>query len=486
MHAADLGLAVGQNLHDQPQAFLRDLHPQRLERLQRFSIHDLGDNGGAGDQHFKPFAAHLLDENGNLHRAARLQIEHARHVGVLDLDGDVGFHLAKQAVAELAGGDVFSLAAGERPVVDAELHLNGRRVDLGKGQGVGTLIGGDGVTDVNVLEAGETDDVPRHADRRLAGLNARELDHLRDLAAHAIPALGVDDVNGVAGHDLAGEDLADADAAHVVAPVDVRDQHPERVIGFGKRRRNVFEDGFEERGHVAALFAGLADHIAFAAAAIDDRGVELLLVGVQLKQQFKDLFIGAGRVGVLAVDLVDDDDDLQAMLQRLAQHKAGLRLGPIIGVDEQEHAVDHLEGTLDLAAEIGVTGSVDEVDGLALPVDGGVLGLDGDALLTLEIHGIHHAFLDLLVGAVNTAFLEEFVDEGGLPMVDVGDDGDVADVVVHIADGSCFRRNRKTCGAPSPNARPKGKRSPATGTSRVNSGIQRIAKLVSSLSDLAR
>jgi hypothetical protein len=132
---------------------------------------------------------------------------------------------------------------------------------------------------------------------------------------------------------------------------------------------------------------------------------------------------------------------LRPCCEGLAQHETGLGLRAVIGVDEQQHAVDHAEGALDLAAEVGVSGGVDDVDGLVLPVDGGVLGLDGDALLLLEVHGVHGAFLDLLVGAVDAAFLEEFVDEGGLPVVDVGDNGDVADVLVHVSGTELGTRN---------------------------------------------
>ena len=68
-------------------------------------------------------------------------------------------------------------------------------------------------------------------------------------------------------------------------------------------------------------------------------------------------------------------------------------------------------------------------DDLVAPVDGRVLRLDGDALLLFEVHGVHGALLDLLVGAVDSALLQELVDEGGLPMVNVGDDGEVPDLV---------------------------------------------------------
>ena len=52
----------------------------------------------------------------------------------------------------------------------------------------------------------------------------------------------------------------------------------------------------------------------------------------------------------------------QAALERLAQHEARLRHRPFGGVDQQQAAVGHLQHALDLAAEVGVAGRVDEVD----------------------------------------------------------------------------------------------------------------------------
>jgi hypothetical protein len=39
-----------------------------------------------------------------------------------------------------------------------------------------------------------------------------------------------------------------------------------------------------------------------------------------------------------------------------------------------------------------------------------------------------------LVGAVDAALLEKLVDEGGFAVVNVRNDGDVADVLVHLCD----------------------------------------------------
>ena len=117
---------------------------------------------------------------------------------------------------------------------------------------------------------------------------------------------------------------------------------------------------------------------------------------------------------------------MQPHLQRLGDHELGLRQRAFGGVDQHDRAVDHVEDALDLAAEIGVARRVDDVDAGVLPDDRGRLGEDGDAALALEIVGIHGALGDALVLAEGAGLLQQPVDQGGLAMVDVGDDRDVA------------------------------------------------------------
>ncbi len=110
------------------------------------------------------------------------------------------------------------------------------------------------------------------------------------------------------------------------------------------------------------------------------------------------------------------------------------------GVDEDDDAVDHVEDALDLAAEIGVAGGVDDVDARAFPDDAGALGQDGDAALALEVVAVERAFGDDLVFAERAGLAEELIDQRGLAMIDVGDDGDVANV--HGRPGAFRMRKR--------------------------------------------
>ena len=59
----------------------------------------------------------------------------------------------------------------------------------------------------------------------------------------------------------------------------------------------------------------------------------------------------------------------------------------------------------------------------------GVLGEDRDALLALQVARVHDALVDVLVLAERAGLPEHGVDERRLPVVDVGDDCDIAQVI---------------------------------------------------------
>ena len=66
------------------------------------------------------------------------------------------------------------------------------------------------------------------------------------------------------------------------------------------------------------------------------------------------------------------------------------------------------------------------VDLGVLIADGGILGQNGDAAFPLQITGVHNAVHGFLILAVYAALLQHLVHEGGLAVVNVGDDGYVS------------------------------------------------------------
>ena len=110
-----------------------------------------------------------------------------------------------------------------------------------------------------------------------------------------------------------------------------------------------------------------------------------------------------------------------------AQHESRLRQRALGGVHQQHDAVHHGQRALDLAAEVGVARRIDDVDQQVLIVDGRVLRKDGDAALALEHVAVHHAIDDPLVRAKDAALVQHRVDQRRLPVIDVSNDGDVAE-----------------------------------------------------------
>ena len=63
-----------------PMDSLRDFQEQLFDRLQQVAVRRPSaiDDLGPGDEHFVAFAAHLLDEDGDLHFAAAADVEDVR------------------------------------------------------------------------------------------------------------------------------------------------------------------------------------------------------------------------------------------------------------------------------------------------------------------------------------------------------------------------------------------------------------------------
>ncbi len=102
-------------------------------------------------------------------------------------------------------------------------------------------------------------------------------------------------------------------------------------------------------------------------------------------------------------------------------------IGPLGRIDQDQHPIHHPENPLDLTAEVRVARSIDDVDLGAVPAHRRVLGQNGDAPLTLERVGVHHALLHLLVGPKRSRLPEHLVHQGSFAVIDMGDDRQVTD-----------------------------------------------------------
>ena len=173
----------------------------------------------------------------------------------------------------------------------------------------------------------------------------------------------------------------DRDPPHIRRVVQRRHQHLERPARVHARRRNVLDHRLEERCQPGPPRPRLACHPSLPSHPVEERGVELRVVGLEVHQELQHLIVDLLGTPVRPVHLVYDHHWQQPQRERLSGHEAGLRHRPLGGIHQEQHAVDHAQDPLHLAAEVRVPRRIDDVDLGAAPLDGGVLGEDRDAAL---------------------------------------------------------------------------------------------------------
>jgi hypothetical protein len=155
-------------------------------------------------------------------------------------------------------------------------------------------------------------------------------------------------------------------------------------------------------------------------------------VGVHA-QELHQLLPSPLRLGPGEVDLVQDGDDLEPGIQRQEEVGEGLGLDSLARVHHQEGPLAGRQGPGHLVGEVHVTRRVDEVQLIELPVGRPVVHVDGmeldrDPPLPLQLVGVQ----DLVPHGPlvqGTGGLQEAVRQRGLPVVDVGHDAEVPDVL---------------------------------------------------------
>jgi hypothetical protein len=228
-------------------------------------------------------------------------------------------------------------------------------------------------------------------------------------------------VLGAAAHELDSLPLAkraflDAHINHhTLVGVEVAVVHEglERDGGVAGRRRDTVDDGLDDViDPKTRLAAGAKDLLGLDAKGAIDLGADI---------------VGPGDGHV---DLVQDRDDGEVVLDGEVGVGDGLRLDALGGIDKEDGPLAGGEAAADLVAEIDVPWGIDEIQlvpvALVVVEDRDGMHADRDAALPLEVHGIEHLVAEVAF-ADGSGLEEELVAECALAMIDVGDDGEIAD-----------------------------------------------------------
>ena len=239
---------------------------------------------------------------------------------------------------------------------------------------------------------------PRHADalRRVGGVGGDKLDLL------ALAQFAVDDAH------------QHHDAEIGVVPA-VDEQRLQRRVAIAFRRRQAVDDSFQ---HIGNAKAGLRrDHHR---------------VGRVDADNVLDLLLDALGLGGGEIDLVENRNDFVVIVDGLIDVRQRLRLDALARIDDEERSLAGRERARDLVGEVHMPRRVDEIEHILLAVPRLVVepdrvGFDRDPALALKVHRVEDLVHHLAIGH-GPAELDQPVCECGFPVVDMGDDGKIADM----------------------------------------------------------
>ena len=126
------------------------------------------------------------------------------------------------------------------------------------------------------------------------------------------------------------------------------------------------------------------------------------------------------------------------MIHRQVAIGQRLRLDALRGIDNEDSALTGGQRPADLVVKIDMAGGINEIEVIGFAVIGFIIqrdgaGLDGDAALPLQLHIIQDLIFHITLGHRFGGF-QDAVGKGALAVIDMGDDAEIADVVL-IAHG---------------------------------------------------
>src|SRR4029077_4593937 len=120
VHVGDFAFARSQRFHNHADKLFRNVGREVLDRFHELAVYAFGDDFRLADHKLIAFAAHHLDENGELKFPAPHDLEGIRAAGFFHAQRDVGEQLFLQPFAQVTGSHIGALPPGKRRSVHGE------------------------------------------------------------------------------------------------------------------------------------------------------------------------------------------------------------------------------------------------------------------------------------------------------------------------------------------------------------------------------
>ena len=427
LHGDYVSLAASHHIYHFRTVFFRHIDAEGLHRLASAAVDFFNDHLRLPHLKFIAFTAHCLDQDGEVEHSTAIHYPHILPGAFLHAQGEILVELTLEALLNMTGSDIFSIFPEERRVIDGECHRHGRLVDSDAGKGFGIGVEGDGIPDLEVFEAHYGADVSAHYLLHFFPAHTLEsMEFLDFLACHATVSLAESHFHAFA--DSSAVHTAHGDAAHIARIIEAGDQHLHFAL-YLRRSRDISDDRVEKRCYVVCRGLPVVAHPVLLCRTVYCRELKLLLGGVEIEHQVEHHLVDLVGTAVGFVHLVHDHNRFQPHLNGLLKHEAGLGHRAFESVYKQQTSVRHVEHTLHLAAEVGVSRRVYDIYFGPLVVDRHVFRENCDSPLPLQVVVVEDKFTGTLVLPEEMAGEEHFVYECGLAMIHMRDNRDITDVL---------------------------------------------------------
>ena len=209
---------------------------------------------------------------------------------------------------------------------------------------------------------------------------------------------------------LSGNDLPKNNAAEIIRVIQIGNQEFEMAFFGNSWWWRVRHDGLKQGLHVDPFVRHLMHGNPILGTGINHGKVQLLVRCIEGKKEIEDLVQYGFRIRVFPVNLVDHDNGLGPGLKSFTQDKTRLCLRTFHRIHDQHDPINHVHDPFDLSPKIRMARSVDNID-VDIPVSkGSILCLDGNAFFPFQVHIVHHALFDDLVGPEQSRLSEQAID----------------------------------------------------------------------------
>src|SRR5690606_31886493 len=312
IHVFQVAFTLAQRLHHRTLVLLFNVQRYVFERLLFTAVDFAEDNFRTGNRHLETFTTHVFDQNRQVQFTTTGYAEGISVFRFFNAQRNVVHQLFVQAVKDLTRGNEFTFFTTERRGVDVEEHGYRWFINRQGWQRFHVMRVADGVRDVQLAQTGDRDDITRCSQIAVDTLQTQVSQHLAHFTVTGF-AFAIDDSNLLVRLHFTAFDAADTDNANVVVVVQLGDLHLQRTIKINIRSRYVIDNRLIQRGHVCRHIFVIQTRNTIQRRSVDDREVQLLVGRVKGHEQVKHLINNPVRTCARTVNLVDNNNRLQAM-----------------------------------------------------------------------------------------------------------------------------------------------------------------------------